>query len=220
MLASSPLRPDPAQPHGHPQAAPAAAAAGSGVRRGDRSGAGPAVASSPAGGTLGPGASRPPSRGAPFSRARWHRGGSRGREEAGGVGSVRPICSGPEGLPSTCSPGRPPASLAVAGVTAASARQLLLPAFLPTPGLRELHLCLPDRASALGILLLWRKDWVWTRPEARWSHDLNLGPRLGKSSPRQLWDPNIHVRLKWALVFTCQQFPTKHFEYFSFVTET
>lgn len=137
------------------------------------------------------------------------------------MGSVRPICSGPEGLPSaTCFLGRPPAQPGVSGVTAVWAGQLLRPALLPTPGLREVRLCLPDRASALGRLLPWRKDWVWTRPETRWSHDLNLGPRSGKSSPRQLWNPNIHVRLKWTLVFTYQQFPTKHFEYFSSVTET
>lgn len=117
----------------------------------------------PRGGTPGPGASRPPSRGAPTSGARWHRGGwgggSRGREEGGGVGSVRPICSGPEGSPSaTCSPGQPPAQAGVLGVTAASARQLLLPALLPTPGLREVRLCLPHRASALWRLLPWRED--------------------------------------------------------------
>ncbi|CAD7686778.1 unnamed protein product [Nyctereutes procyonoides] len=131
-----------------------------------------------------------PGEGALSSRARWHRWGSRGREEGGGVGSVRPTCSGPEGSPPAARPpGRPPAPPEVPGATAARARQLRPASLLPTPGLREVRLCLPHGTSAPGRLLPWREDWVWTRPEARWSHNLNLGRRSGKSSPRQLRDP-------------------------------
>lgn len=91
-------------------------------------------------------------------------GGSRGREEGGGVGSVRPICLGPEGSPSTCSPGQPPARAGVPGVTAASARQLLLPALLPTPGAREVRPRLPHRASAPRRLLPCREHWSGPGP--------------------------------------------------------
>lgn len=98
-LASPPLWPDPAQPHGHPQAArqsprPARASGEGTVQVRGRS-------DSPAGGKPGPGASRLPSWRAPSSGARWHRSGSRGREEGGGMASVRPACLGPEGSPST-----------------------------------------------------------------------------------------------------------------------
>ena len=83
--------------------------------------------------------------------------------------SVRPARSGPE-----CSPlrylllraSRSP-SLGAPGVTAAAARQLLLRALLPTPGLGEMRPCLPHRASALGRLLPRREDRVWSRPEAK-----------------------------------------------------
>lgn len=82
--------------------------------------------------------------------------------------SVRPARSGPEGSPFRYLPLRAsrPASLGVPGITAA-ARQLLLLALLPTPGLGEMRPCLPHRASALGRLLPRREDWVWTRPEAK-----------------------------------------------------
>lgn len=83
--------------------------------------------------------------------------------------SVRPARSGPEGSPFRyllLRASRPP-SLGVPGVTAAAARQLLLLALLPTPGLGEMRPCLPHRASALGRLLPRREDWVWTRPEAK-----------------------------------------------------
>ncbi|XP_032336408.1 translation initiation factor IF-2-like [Camelus ferus] len=101
LVPAAPARPSPAA--WTPTGRPAAAAAGSGVRRGDRSGAGLEGASSPPGGMPDPGASRPPSWRAPSAGACWHRRGRRGREEGGGVGSVRPACLGPEGSPSaTC----------------------------------------------------------------------------------------------------------------------
>lgn len=69
-------------PHGHPQAAGAAAAAGSGVRQGDKSGAGPERPCFPAGGTPGPGAPCPRSRRAPLLRGplapRWEQRKGRG----------------------------------------------------------------------------------------------------------------------------------------------
>ena len=74
----------------------------------------------------------------------------RGREEGGGVGSVRPACSGPEVSPSATCSSEPPAQSRGARVTAAAARQLLLPALLPTPGLWEVRPRLPHRASTLG----------------------------------------------------------------------
>lgn len=88
--------------------------------------------------------------------------GSRGRQEGGGVGSVRPVCSGPEGLAFRylhLGASRLP-SFGVPGITAAAARQLLLLAVLPTSGLWEVRPCLPHPASALGGLLPWREDWV------------------------------------------------------------
>lgn len=97
---------DLAQPHGHSQAASAAAAAGPSVLRGDRSGAGPERASSTPGGTPGPGA-LVLGAGAPLPPGLVGTAvGSRERGEVGRVGSVRPSCSGPEGSPSaTCSSG-------------------------------------------------------------------------------------------------------------------
>lgn len=88
--------------------------------------------------------------------------GSRGRQEGGGVGSVRPVCSGPEGLAFRylhLGASRLP-SFGVPGITAAAARQLLLLAVLPASGLWEVRPCLPHPASALGGLLPWREDWV------------------------------------------------------------
>lgn len=111
-----------------------------------------------------PGAGEPPSSG-----ARWHRGGSRGREEGGGVGSVRPACSGPEVSPSaTCSSG--PAARPASGCPGNSCCVRTAAPAGPPP-----HTWPPRGAPSPSSLSIypgrpfpWREDWVWSRPEARW----------------------------------------------------
>lgn len=101
---AAPARPGPAA--WTPPGRPAAASAGWGVKRADRSGAGPEGAASTAGGTPGPSASLPSSWGVPSSRARWHRRGSRGREEGDGWTVSGRLAQGQRArLSATCSSG-------------------------------------------------------------------------------------------------------------------
>ena len=133
--------------------------------------------------------------------------------------SVRPARSGPE-----CSPlrylllraSRPP-SLGAPGVTAAAARQLLLPALLPTPGLGCALACLTEHLH-WGDSFRGERTGSGPGPKPRWSHDPNLGRRSGRvgQNPWQLWDPSLHIRLKWALAVSDRSSPRKHSELFQF----
>lgn len=155
------------------------------------------------GGTPGPGASRPPSRGAPTSGARRHRGGEPRKGRGWWGGQCQADLFRARGfafcylLPGPATrPGWGARGNSCLGQTAAPAGpppHTWPPGGAPLPA--SPSICTVETPSVA-------RGRVWTRPEARWSHDLNLGRRLGKSSPRQLWDLNILVRLRWVLVFS------------------
>lgn len=174
---SRPRRSVSSRPHGHTQAArqrPRPRPAG-GVRPGDRAGAGSAEASSRARVPAVPGASRP--RAAPCFRPRGIAGeAEERRREAGWAVSGRRVR-----LPLPAPRGRSPAQ--PRGTPANSCCEpTAAPAGAPArtcPG--EVRPCLLHRASGLGKTASRAGGLVWSRPQARWSHDLILGLRgLGK----------------------------------------
>ncbi|XP_073928417.1 uncharacterized protein [Castor canadensis] len=76
-----------------------------------------------------------------------------------------------------------PPSLGVPRVTAAAARQLLLLALLPTPAPGRCALAFPTEHLD-GRACFHGESRVWTRPEARWSHDRIPRPRLAAVGTR------------------------------------
>lgn len=172
---SLPRRSGPSRPHGHTQAARQRPWPDGGVRHGDRAGAGSAGTSSLARAVAGPGASQP--RAAPCSRPRGIAGeAEERRREAGWAVSGRrarlPLPA-PRGR-SPAQPRGPPANSCcepTAALAGAPARTC--------PG--EVRPCGLHRASGLGKTATAAGGLVWSRPQARWSHDLILGLRgLGK----------------------------------------
>lgn len=46
------------------------------------------------------------------------------------------------------------------------------------------------------------------------------GTEIGKVEPWQLWYPNVHIRLKWALALSVSSFPRSILNTSVFLTET
>lgn len=168
-VASPPLRPEPAAwTH---SGCPAAAAAGWGRQTWGQGRCGSAGTSSLARAVTGPGASQP--RAAPCFRPRGIAGEAEERRwEAGWAVSGRrarlPLPA-PRGR-SPAQPRGPPANSCcepTAALAGAPARTC--------PG--EVRPCLLHRASGLGKTATTAGGLVWSRPQARWSHDLILGLR-------------------------------------------